>query len=118
MTTDPQEVLSALIDRERVDPDVLERVLEQREARALLVDFVRLRQDLLNLEERPGPPRPSTMPRLSWGRREWLRAAAAALLLSLSASGGAWVGRSVTREVPPSPVRTVHFQPGVDWWSR
>lgn len=118
MTTDPQEVLSALIDRERVDPDVLEQVLEQREARALLVDFVRLRQDLVDVEEKLGPPRPTTAPRLPWGRREWLRTAVAALLLSVSASGGVWLGRSMMREVPPSPMRTVHFQPGVDWSSR
>ena len=46
MTTDSMDaraVLSALMDRERVDPDELALVLEDQDARHLLVDFVRLR---------------------------------------------------------------------------
>ena len=41
--SDERDVLSALIDREPVDPDVLARVLEEPANRALLVDFVRTR---------------------------------------------------------------------------
>jgi hypothetical protein len=41
--TDAREVLSALIDREPVDPDVLARVLDEPDGRAMLVDFVRVR---------------------------------------------------------------------------
>ena len=39
-------VLSALIDREAVDPDALAIALEDPDGRARLVDFVRLRLEL------------------------------------------------------------------------
>jgi hypothetical protein len=79
--TDRREVLSALIDREPVDPDVLARVLEEPEGRAMLVDFVRVRAAVnadepeeAAREQAPGSglPAPGSgpveLPDPAWGR--------------------------------------------------
>ena len=46
MTTDDAEMLSALMDREPVDPGALARALDDPEARHALVAFATLRQRL------------------------------------------------------------------------
>ena len=117
--TDPREVLSALIDREPVDPETLARVLDEPEARAMLVDFVRVRAALDTDEEeapaRDAAPGSGLRPAGRSRGSRWLRAAAAFLLLAAGAGGGAWVERYVSRERPPQPTRVVKLTPGVDW---
>lgn len=116
-TTDSNKLLSALIDREPVDPEALARVLEDPEARALLVDFVRLRASLQDdVREHPAeksaPMRPAPSRRL---RRTWMRVAAAFVLVAALATGGAWIRVRLVDDRPPTPARVVEFQPGVDW---
>jgi hypothetical protein len=115
MTTDERfAVVSALLDREPVDPDLLATALEDPEGRGQLVDFVRIRSrvaDDVALDDglantvRPLPSR----------SRTWLARAALILLpLLAGAAGGAWfVERRDAR--PPTPSRVVQFVPGVDW---
>ncbi len=109
---DVREVLSALIDREPVDSDVVAQVLEDPANRALLVDFVRLRAAIQ--AEQPGkaewmPPRPASATR---SRSPWLRRAAAVLLLlGAGAGAGVWAERLRSEERPPEPTRIVRLQP-------
>jgi len=116
MTTEDRfAVLSALIDREPVDPDVLASVLDDPAGRAQLVDFVRLRESVvfeLVVDDGVVTPRRATEPsRL----KVWVARAALVLMpLALGATAGAWFAeRQATR--PPSPDRIVQFVPGVDW---
>jgi hypothetical protein len=116
MTTDDRfAVLSALIDREPVDPNVLASALEDPAARAQLVDFVRLRESVHRelavddgVEAAVRSTGHSTL-------KLWIARAALVLLpLTLGATAGAWfVERQATR--PPAPDRIVQFVPGVDW---
>lgn len=116
MTTEGREVLSALIDREAVDPDVLAWLLEDREARALLVDFVRLREAVAADEDDPAQASiEAAALRTQRGWAGWWRAAAAALLLTGGAGGGFWLGERLAEDGPPDPARIVEFKPGVDW---
>jgi hypothetical protein len=115
MRGDEREVLSALIDREPVDPDVLARVLEDPANRRLLVDFVRVR--VAAQAEVPGErsgrrrPRLPAPQRASWpGHGPRGRGAPAR---RAGAGGGAWVHEYATRERPPDPSRVVQFEPGV-----
>ena len=115
MTTDERfAVLSALVDREPVDPDILALALDDPEGRAQLVDFVRLRaltarefaaQDAAHREPEAG----------RGGASIWLRRAAAVVLpLALGLAGGAWwVDRMEER--PPAPDRVLRFTVGDDW---
>jgi hypothetical protein len=111
--TDARDVLSALIDREPVDPDVLARVLEDAEGRAMLVDFVRVRAAVTADEDEEAAPLQApgawlAAPRRSRGSR-WLRVAAVFTLLAAGAGGGAWVERYLSRERPPEPDRIVRL---------
>jgi hypothetical protein len=113
MTDERFAVLSALIDREPVDADVLAVAIEDPAGRAQLVDFVRLRArviDELAIDDAVAAQqrRRSRLP-------TWMRRAALVLLpLMLGAAGGAWfMERKDTR--PPTPTRIVQFVPGVDW---
>lgn len=115
MTSDARELLSALIDREPVDPGVLAEVLEDRDARAMLVDFVRLRGLVAADADRGSPEvgrRPT--PRVRTTQPRWLAVAAAALL-SVAAAGWWLLERAADHEVPPAPSRVVQFERGVDW---
>lgn len=116
MQSDAREVLSALIDREPVDPEVLASLLETPEARAMLVDFVRVRTVVLADEAGQSvvPLRMAPRPRLLDQRRAWM-GLAAGLLLFASLGGGFWVGERLGRDAPPAPTRVVQFQAGVDW---
>jgi len=114
-TTDERfAVLSALLDREPVAPDLLAAALADQEGRTQLVDFVRIRNrvaDDLALADRVADTgrRPPARTRI------WLARAALILLpLLAGAAGGAWLVE--WRESrPPAPSRVVQFVPGVDW---
>lgn len=104
------EVLSALLDREPVDPDVLQQVLERPAARALFVDFVRVRtalhaEPLGTMETMPSSD-PARMTRVPLA----MRAAAALLLLTLGALVGVWSARERV-DSPPAPSRVVRLTP-------
>jgi hypothetical protein len=111
--TDEREVLSALIDREPVDPDVLARVLEDTENRKLLVDFVRLRM-ATTADEPPltkWRPPAINVERRSYVQSRWARVAALLLLVISAAGAGAGIDRFVRERRPPTPSRTVRFDP-------
>ena len=113
MTTDERfAVLSALLDREAVDPDTLAAALEDPAGRAQLVDFVRLRN---RLADELAADEPVERPHAPSRAKTWLARAAIVLLsLSAGAAGGAWwVEQKDSR--PPEPDRVVQFVPGVDW---
>jgi hypothetical protein len=104
------ELLSALLDREPVDPDLLADLLDDPAARALLVDFVRLRFVLHGDTEGAAPA-----PRLDVPRRRsaaWiLRIAAALVLLALGAVAGRRFALGDV-DTPPEPTRVVQLAPG------
>lgn len=111
-------VLSAFLDHEPVDPDALAAALDDPEARAALVDFVRLRQGLGPASEAL-PASLQTLRRRPVVRTMALRWSAAAALLVLVFLAGWMAPRPAgdTRGVtaPPDPVRVEKFVPGVDW---
>ena len=117
MTSDEKRaVLSALIDREPVDPDVLADAIEDTDGRAILVDFVRLRLELqredailpTTAQAGAGPKRLSRM-------RSWRLAAAVLLPLAIGVASGMWLGDRAAEVKPPTPTRVLSFTPGVDW---
>lgn len=124
--TDAREVLSALIDREPVDPDVLARVLEDPDGRAMLVDFVRVRAAVnadddgeATLVQAPGgshglAPGPTLQAPVRSRGSGWVRAAAVFLLLAAGAGVGAWAESYLSRERPPEPDRVVRLEPVTD----
>ena len=115
MTTDDRfSLLSALIDREDVDPDALALALDDPAGRAQLVDFVRLRVRVHDELMDPPAAAPALGRRHSSPRMWTVRAALVLLPLALGAAGGAWwVERRESQ--PPTPTRVVQFVPGVDW---
>ena len=112
MKSDHAELLSALIDREPVDPDVLAAALDDPEARQALVAFARVRAEL----HAPAP-----------GESEWLashhvartappwrqswRLAAAAALLAAGVAAGVFAERYAAADRPPVPTRVVQLDP-------
>lgn len=121
MRTDEQfAVVSALLDREPVDPDALASVLEDPEGRTRLVDFVRLRVMAARELALDGEQEGRTSVRPVDGRvrapsmtgRLLRRAAAVLLPLALVAGYAVW---QEGRPEPPMPDRVVEFTPGVDW---
>lgn len=115
MTTDERfAVLSALVDREPVDPEELAAALEELEGRARLVDFVRLRTlavaaldgDDVQVPTRRAPAAPL---------RRSLMKRAAVVLLPIALIGGALLYDRWEETRPPAPDRIVEFTPGVDW---
>jgi hypothetical protein len=113
MTEERDSVLSSLIDREVVDPDALQSVLDAPEGRALLVDFVRLRT-LVATEVDLEAARPDAAFATQRSRRVRMLAAAAVLPLMLGLGGGYW-WRVHAESQPPTPTRVVQFVSGVDW---
>jgi hypothetical protein len=109
-------VLSALIDREPVDPDALATALEDAAGRAILVDFVRLRVELQredsSVASDTAPP-PNSTRRSRFG--SWRLAAAVLLPLAIGMASGWWIGDWSRQQRPPTPNRVVSFTPGVDW---
>jgi hypothetical protein len=125
VTSDAEEILSALIDREAVDADELARVLEQPRARSLLVDFVRLRAMLSHDSQRSHENETTVgtgglRRQAQWSvhpliQGRWGHAAAAAMLTAAGLSVGVWLGHRQVDGGPPTPIHTVQFQPGVEW---
>ena len=113
MTTDHAEILSALMDREAVDPAALAHALEDPEARRALVAFATVRQEL------HAPPA---------GERDWVaaqeprlaaaspragrwRLAVAAALLVAGLGAGVLGERYRSQQRPPEPTRVVQLDP-------
>jgi hypothetical protein len=117
MTFDEQHaVLSALIDREAVDPDALAIALDDPAGRAMLVDFIRLRLQVQHEDAGSGnaETRRATTARRSH-LRLWRLAATMLLPLAVGVASGWWIGDWSRQEQPPVPSRVVSFTPGVDW---
>jgi hypothetical protein len=108
-------VLSALLDREPVDPNAVAAAIELPEGRALLIDFARLRA--LTMDALDSQARIQTMPdaRRRYPRTAWLKRAAVVLLPVLLTIGGAVVYERWEDTRPPAPDRVIEFTPGVDW---
>jgi hypothetical protein len=112
VTTDDREILSALLDREPVDAEVLAQLLETPANRQLLVDFVRLRTAL-----QPAPHaadaavwRPPSRP-----RRLLSRTAAGLALVGLGLGGGTWYARHADDPTAaPLASRIVQLAPPTD----
>ena len=118
MNTIHTEVLSAFVDGEPVDPVLLAAALEDPDARAAMVDFVRFR-DAARADPTALPAglarlrQPSPLPRV-------LRWTAAAAVLALMFVAGLlmpqpWRQNPAGSEAPPQPTRIERFEPGVDW---
>ena len=120
---DANEVLSAFVDGERVEPAELASALGEPGAREALIDFVRLRAALAD-DSRPSQAFVERMQERLGGRRAPLRArplrlVAAAAVLALAAVGALDLGRRLrpTRpaDEPPPVSRVIRYEPGVDW---
>lgn len=117
MTIDERHVvLSALVDREPVDPEALATALEDPAGRRALVDFIRLRVELQRADAGAGEvgARPPDATRHS-GPLKWRLAAAVLLPLAIGVASGWWICDWSRQERPPTPDRVVSFTPGVDW---
>jgi hypothetical protein len=112
MTTDHAELLSALMDREAVDPDALAQALEDPEARRSLVAFASVRQALH--EPVPGESAwlATQAPRLAESRplRDRWRFVAAAVLLVAGLGAGVMAERYRSQQRPPEPSRVVQLE--------
>ena len=110
------EALSALLDGEHVDPDVIASALEEPEGRAILVDFARLRQQLSKDVDMaaPGAHVPLTRRRHVPGF-VWRGLAAASVLVA-----GVLIGILSHRQAPapPAPQVVIEFVPGPEWGPR
>lgn len=125
MTQDPLQILSALLDGEPVEPDVLAAALLAPGAREALVDFVRLRAAVTADDSRPSPKLHAAIGdalgrRRASGRTAWrmAQATAAAVVLGLAAFGAMSLGGRLqdgATEHPPRATRVLQFEPGVDW---
>ncbi len=120
MIDDYTHTISAFVDGEAVDADHLAAALEDPDARAALVDFVKMRAAV-----RTGnPPLPASLTtfrqRPAAGFR-LLRWPAIAALLVLVFLAGLMVPRPSASDPdigpgdPPPPSRVEKFTPGVDW---
>jgi len=115
------QIISAFVDNEPVDPDGLAAVLEDPASRAMLIDFVRLRQEVAG----PDVPLPRSLARLrsrqAVARLPIVRWSAAAALLVLVFLAGWMSPRPLLSSddtavsAPPQPARVEKFVPGVDW---
>lgn len=115
MNNHHSETLSAFCDGEAVDPRLLGEALEHPEARALLVEFARLREAL---REDDGPLPASLASRGAPARvlaRVPLPAAVALVTLAVLASLVLPWRADDEAPPPPTPTQTLQFEPGVDW---
>lgn len=120
MTLTHTETLSAVLDGEPVDVALLATALDDPEGRAILVDFVRLRE----AARADGEPLPDSLARVrqsffSRGLLRWTAAAAVLLLMFIAGLVTPLPGRrsAANPDAPPTPSRVETFQPGVDWHS-
>jgi hypothetical protein len=104
------ELLSALLDREPVDPDRLSALLEDAEARAMLVDFVRVRFVLHGDAGHAASSPALVVPRRRSVSTLVLRVAAALVLLALGAAAGRRFALADV-DAPPEPTRVVRLAP-------
>jgi hypothetical protein len=122
MSPDPMEALSAFMDGEPVAPDELAAALLVPGAREALLDFAALRAGLAADDSRPSLRFHRAMNGIL-GRRprpvgQWLRRAAAVVVLALAAVGAISLGtrfRGSPADEPPRATRVIQFTPGVDW---
>jgi hypothetical protein len=121
MIDDHTHTISAFVDGESVDADRLAAALEYPEARAALVDFVRMRV-AVRAGDLPLPPSLSTFrkARPSAARMRVLRWPAVAALLALVFLAGLIAPRPWTSDrddvaEAPAPTRIEQFTPGIDW---
>ena len=114
------DMISAFLDNEPVDPDELASALEDAAGRALLVDFVRVRQAVARADD-PLPASLATLRARPIARVALVRWTAAAALLLLFFLAGWMSPRPFTsaddapESAPPAPTRVEKFVPGVDW---
>lgn len=112
--TDTREILSALIDGEPVDADVVATILEKPESRTLIADFLRLRTSVQAEDHEEPRWRDDRFAMLGTAATTsvgtWLRVAAVLALLAAGAAGGTWVKGILGRERPPEPTRIVQLQ--------
>jgi hypothetical protein len=117
MTMIHTEVLSAFLDGESVDPAHLAAAFEDPEARAALLDFVRLREAAR--ADSDALPASLVQLRRSGPRYPVLRWAAAAAVLVLMFVAGLMAPQPwrnpASGDTPPQPTRIERFEPGVDW---
>ena len=113
MSDERYMVLSALMDREPVDPDALSATINTAEGRAALVDLVRLRT-LVAAELDSEPAIQAQRSSAVIGSGAWRWVAAALIPFAVGLGGGYW-WRVRAESRPPTPTRIVQFVPGVDW---
>jgi hypothetical protein len=113
------EVLSAFMDGETVEPEALAAALATPGSHEALVDFARFRIEARSDESRPSPRFYAAMDGVRNRRPvqwpwQFVRAAAATIVLALSALGAMTL---LTSREPGPPVATqvVRFTPGIDW---
>jgi RNA polymerase sigma factor (sigma-70 family) len=120
---DANEVLSAFVDGEQVEPAELASALDEPGAREALIDLVRFRAALAD-DSRPSQAFVERMRERLGGRRApWrarpLRLGAAAAVLALAAVGALDLSRRLRPEPPPDEPpavsRVIRYKPGVDW---
>ena len=133
MIDDYTQTISAFVDGEAVDADQLAAALEHPEARAALVDFVRMRV-VVGAGDAPLPASLRSLRAGPFGSLRSLRAGPFGSLRSLRAGWAAvaalfvlaflaglvaprpWTAaRGEAAEAPPAPTRVEKFTPGVDW---
>ncbi len=129
MTRDPLEVLSAFLDGEVLEPELVARALASPGAREALVDFAALRSAIAADRSTPSPAFHRSMRRRLEGGAAFgfrgLRSAvlgfAAVLLLAVGIAAGfklANRGAAGPHRLPPPATREVEFTRGVDWFAR
>ena len=119
MMDDYTRTISTFVDGEPVEPDLLADALEDPGARALLVDFIRMRA-AVRAEQPPLPLSLSTFRCHPIAGMRLLRWPAVAALLVLVFLAGLVAPRPWTSErdevaEAPAPTRIEKFTPGVDW---
>lgn len=120
-------VVEAFLDGERVDPEALKVALAEPDARDHLVELLALRETVWSMTPSTWAP----VARPGRARTRWL-AAAAAVVVSLTAGYLAGQQRVAPTPIPPSPTveavihvpdssaapaptRVISLQPGVNW---
>jgi hypothetical protein len=123
MSMDANEVLSAFVDGEPVDPAALASALRAPGARETLIEFALLRAAFAD-EDRPSERFVERMrerlgERRSLRRARPLRFVTAAAVLALAGLGALDLGRRFRPErsvdEPPPVSRVLRYEPGVDW---
>jgi hypothetical protein len=118
MNTIHTEVLSAFVDGEPVDPSLLSAALDDPEARAALVDFVRFRA-AARADTEALPPALERLRQRTPPHRSLRWTAAEAVLVLMFVAGlltpQPWRRSQADSDTPPQPTRIERFEPGVDW---